>query len=275
MKRPVGLHIRLQKDILDVLVSVQEMNASIAQSFLINEQGSYISYSSNIIKKFVAAKRNLNFLYFVHAAYWSSLINVKSKEFISLCKEADIALNLESQGIVIHVGATRTKLGKSDQAKYVAEGINTLLTQVQDINILLENSPHAGRNFGGDITDFAYLNGLIEQRGRVKFCIDTAHAFVYGYNLVSEYGRKEFFNLSEQIFTPDSMGLLHINDTDQGCASKIDKHGLVGQGVLGKQVLSDFINFPLFKDTPIILELPATCSAEESLQILDNVISWA
>jgi len=98
-------------------------------------------------------------------------------------------LNLESQGVVIHVGATKTKLDKQDQAKYVAEGINTLLLKVPDINIFLENSPHAGRNFGGDITDFAFLNSLIEQKERVKFCIDTAHAFVYGYNLISEYDR--------------------------------------------------------------------------------------
>jgi len=274
MKRPVGLHIRLQQELFDVVTSVQEMNLAVVQSFLIDEQGSYVSCNSNAIKKFVSAKRDLNFLYFVHAAYWSSLTNVKSKEFASLCKETDIALNLESQGIVIHVGATRTTLSKIDQAKYVAEGINKLLTEVPDVTILLENGPHAGRNFGGDITDFSYLSGLIEQKNRVKYCIDSAHAFVYGYNLVSDHGRKEFFELTEQIFAPDSIGLLHINDTDQNCASKIDKHGIIGQGLLGEQILSDFVNFSLFKNVPIILELPASCQKNESLQILNKVISW-
>src|SRR3990167_9539226 len=128
------------------------MNLTIAQSFLINEQGRYVSCSSLAIKDFVHAKKELNFSYFVHAAYWSNLTDVKSKEFTSLCKEAEIALNIESQGIVIHVGATRAKLDKHDQAKYVAEGINKLFDQIPDIEILLENSPHSGRNFGGDIT---------------------------------------------------------------------------------------------------------------------------
>ena len=235
MKRPVGLHIRLQQDLLDVILAVEDMKLSVAQSFLIDEQGSYVSCRSQAMKKFVKAKKDLNFLYFVHAAYWSSLTNVKSKEFLSLCKETEIALNLESQGIVIHVGATKTKLDKPDQAKYVAEGINTLLEKVCDVTILLENSPHAGRNFGGDITDFAFLNGLVEQKERVKFCIDTAHAFVYGYNLVSEHDRQNFFKLLEQVFAEGSIGLLHVNDTDQHCSSKIDKHGIPGQGVLGSK----------------------------------------
>lgn len=274
MKRPVGLHIRLQQDLLDIILAIEKMQLSVAQSFLIDEQGSYVSCNSNAIKKFVKAKKDLDFLYFVHAAYWSSLTNVKSKEFLSLCKETEIALNLESQGIVIHVGATKTRLDKEDQAKYVAEGINTLLSKVSDINILLENGPHAGRNFGGDITDFAFLNGLIEHKERVKFCIDTAHAFVYGYNLVSEYDRQNFFKLAEEVFPAGSVGLLHVNDTDQNCSSKIDKHGIPGQGVLGEQVLKDFINFPLFKDLPIILELPAPCEQKESLEVLDRVISW-
>ncbi len=274
MKRPVGLHVRLQQDLLDVILAVEKMQLSVVQSFLIDEQGSYVSYRSNAIKKFVKAKNDLNFLYFVHAAYWSSLTNVKSKEFLSLCKETDIALNLESQGIVIHVGATKTKLDKQDQAKYVAEGINTLLHQVPDINIFLENGPHAGRNFGGDITDFAFLNGLVEQKERVKFCIDTAHAFVYGYNLVSEYERQTFFKLLEEVFPVGSIGLLHVNDTDENCSSKIDKHGIAGQGVLGEQVLKEFINFLLCKDVPIILELPASCEQKESLEVLDRVISW-
>ena len=120
IRRPIGLHIRLQSKLFDVINTVQEMNLTIAQSFLINEQGRYVSCSSRAIKDFVHAKKKLNFSYFVHAAYWSNLTDVKSKEFTSLCKEAEIALNIESQGIVMHVGATRAKLDKHDQAKYVA-----------------------------------------------------------------------------------------------------------------------------------------------------------
>jgi apurinic endonuclease APN1 len=272
--RPVGLHVRLQSKLFDVITVAQDMKLSVAQSFLINEQGSYVSYSSRAIKEFVQAKKDLNFLYFVHAAYWSSLTDVKSKEFLSLCKETEIALNLESKGIVIHVGATKTKLGKLDQAKYVAEGINSLFQQVPDIDILLENSPHAGRNFGGDITDFGYLTGMIEQSHRVKYCIDTAHAFVYGYNLVNEQEQKQFLLLIEETFPKDSIALLHLNDILHDCGSRIDKHGIPGTGQLREKVLKKIMNNTLFSNVPIILELPGTCSLDESLTVVQQVNSW-
>ena len=275
MKRPIGLHVRLQQDLFDVISAVENMNLSVVQSFLINEQGDYLSYKDKVIHEFTKEKDKLNILYFIHAAYWSSLTNVKSKEFLSLCKETELAKNLESQGIVIHVGATRTKLSKADQAKYVAEGINTLFDKVSDISILLENGPHAGRNFGGDITDFSYLDGLIEQKNRVKYCIDTAHAFVYGYNIAKEYDREQFFNLLNDTFQKDSIGLLHLNDTDKSCGSRIDKHGIAGEGLLAEATLKNFINFSLFQQTPIILELPSSCSNEKSLEVLKRVISWS
>lgn len=274
IRRPIGLHVRLESKLFDVITAAEKMDLSVAQSFLMDEQGGYISYNSRVIKEFVNAKKDLGFLYFVHAAYWSSLTNVKSKEFLSLCKEAEIALNLESQGIVVHVGATRTKLSASDKAKYVAEGINTLFEEVPDIEILLENSPHAGRNFGGDLTDFAYLHGMIEKSQRVKYCIDTAHAFVYGYNLANEFEYDKFLKLSEEIFSKNSISLLHLNDTQHDCASKIDKHGIPGKGYLQEKILKNFMNNDLFKDTPVILELPGTCSQEESFEILKQVKHW-
>jgi deoxyribonuclease-4 len=273
-QRNIGLHLRLQNKLFDVITAAQKMNLSIAQSFLIDEQGKYVSYSFRVIKDFVHAKKDLNLLYFVHAAYWSSLTDVKSKEFLSLCKEAEIALNLESQGLVVHVGATRTKLGKFDQAKYVAEGINILFQEVPDIEILLENSPHAGRNFGGDITDFAYLKGMVEQSHRVKFCIDTAHAFVYGYNLVNQFEQEQFLSLVEEAFPKNSIALLHLNDTEHDCASKIDKHGIPGEGYLKEKALKKIMNHHLFKDKPIVLELPGTCTQEESFYALERVMSW-
>lgn len=274
IRRPIGLHVRLQNKLLDVLSVVENMKLSVVQSFLIDEQGSYVSTNSRVIKDFVHAKKDLNFLYFVHAAYWSSLTDVKSKEFLSLCKETEIALDLESQGIVIHVGATKTKLNKVDQAKYVAEGINNLFLKVSDIDILLENSPHAGRNFGGDITDFAYLHGMIEQTHRVKYCIDTAHAFVYGYNLASELELDSFLTLTQETLPKNSIALLHLNDTQHDCASKIDKHGIPGTGYLKEKVLKSIMNHDLFKDTPIVLELPGSCSLDDSFKVLQQVENW-
>lgn len=272
--RAIGLHVRLQKGLFDVVDFVQQLQLSVVQSFLLDESGKYVSCSSSVMKKFISHKRDIGFDYFVHAAYWSSLTNVKSKEFLSLCKESEIALNLESNGIVVHVGATKAGLSKQEQAQYVAEGINELFHRVAGIDVLLENGPHAGRNFGGDFTDFALLNGMIEQKQRVRYCVDTAHAFVYGYSMDNPYELQKFFKLLTDIFPQDSIALLHLNDTQHGCASQIDKHGIPGQGVLGATVLQECMKFELLKNVPIVLELPGACDEQQTRSVLKVVQGW-
>lgn len=273
-KRSVGLHVRLYQNLADVISSVQHMQLSVVQSFLLDEKGLYVQLSDDIIKEFVHAKQKLNFLYFVHAAYWSNLSRKNSKEFLSLCKEAQIAQSLESQGIVVHIGATRARLEKWDQVRFVAESVNELLHKVSGVTLFLENSPHAGRNFGGDITDFALLFEHIEHKDRVKFCLDTAHAFVFGYELTNDMKYKEFINLVTEMITPAHMGLLHLNDAAEQCGSYIDKHGIIGTGYLGQSVLKKIMDEPLCQELPIILELPGSCLKEQEVSVLHEVVSW-
>ena len=273
-KRMIGLHIRLQDSLLEIVREVQNYNLSVVQSFLLNEQGKFVSLKSNVVDQFVKEKKDLNFLYFVHAAYWCSLVKINSKEFISLCKETEIAKDLSADGIVIHIGATRQKLNKIDQVKYVAECINELLYKVPDIPLFLENGPHAGRNFGGDLLDFGLLFEHIQSSNRIQFCLDTAHAFVFGYNLSNEFDFKNFLSILDTVFANTGIGLLHLNDTSEFAGSYIDKHEIAGQGKIGKNVLQKIMNYPLMQDAPIILELPATHLTENTFKILEQLYSW-
>ncbi len=273
-ERLLGLHVRLQKDLMEILNAVQKLSLTAVQSFLINEDGKYIKLSSDVIHEFVHLKKKLNVSYFVHAAYWSSLVNVKSKEFITLCEESQFASDLQSDGIVIHVGATRAKLDKKDQAKYVAECVNTLISKISKLPLILENAPHAGRNFGGDLTDFALLYEHIEHKDRVQFCLDTAHAFVYGYDLKNQMVLDDFFKLIADVIGMQNIALLHLNDTPEICGSFIDKHAVPGEGLLHQKVLEQIMNHELFVQVPIILELPGSCSAENESKILHTIQQW-
>lgn len=272
--RLIGLHVRLEQGLMDIIDVVEQLNLPVVQSFFLNEKGVYVQLSSEILHQFITQKRKLNFEYFVHAAYWSSLVKINSKEFISLRKEAEIARDLLSNGIVVHIGATRAQLSKKEQANYVAECVNELLSNVSDIPLLLENGPHAGRNFGGDILDFGLLFEQIEHKDRVQFCLDTAHAFVFGYDLSNPMHLQDFFKLINDAIGKKHVALLHLNDAPEACGSYIDKHGIPGDGLMGKQVLKQIMNHELCKDAPIILELPASCSSSQDLEILQRVRSW-
>jgi deoxyribonuclease IV len=273
-KRPVGLHVRLKNGLLDVVTAVQDLDLPVVQSFFLNEAGSYVQLAPEILHKFIKMKKKLNFSYFVHAAYWSSLVKVNSKEFITLKKEAEVARDLYSEGIVIHIGATRARLDKKDQVGYVAESINELLTKVDTIPLILENSPHAGRNFGGDIDDFALLFEQIEDKNRVKFCLDSTHAFVFGYDLANPEQLQKFFTLIQDAIGKNRIALLHLNDAPEPCGSYIDKHAAPGDGLLGQKVLTQIMHHDLFLDSPIILELPGSSTQKEDAAILQQVRSW-
>lgn len=273
-QRLVGLHIRLKYDLLEIMVAVQHLNLTAAQSFLINEAGVYVNLSPDIVHEFVNMKKKLKFAYFVHAAYWSSLVNVTSKEFITLCEEAQFASDLTADGIVIHIGATRAKLNKKEQVAYVAECVNELTYRTPNLPLILENSPHAGRNFGGDIKDFGLLYEHIEHKDRVKFCLDTAHAFVFGYDLTSQLVVDDFFRLISEMIGQNNIALLHLNDAPEPCGSYIDKHGVPGDGLLRQHVLQQVMRNDLFLGVPIILELPGSCLPGDDAKILHKVASW-
>tara|TARA_Y100000588_G_C14266080_1_gene929931 strand:+ start:2037 stop:2870 length:834 start_codon:yes stop_codon:yes gene_type:complete len=272
VKRPIGFHVRLYKNLQDVIEATEQMNLEVVQSFLLNESNNYVSLSDKVIHDFVHTKNKRNLLYYVHAAYWSSLTNPKSKMFVSLKKEVEIAQSLHSNGVVIHPGAARKGLSPKDIISYVAESVNELNQAYPQVPLLLENGPHAGRNFGGDIEHFAYLLEHIEKKELVGFCIDTAHAFVYGYNIAQEKSRHKFLSLVEELLGKNNIKLLHFNDSKDRCGSYIDKHETPGAGKIGKKALQDIMNHTLFKDVPVIMECSKDCATD--IDIIQEISNW-
>jgi deoxyribonuclease-4 len=273
-RRLLGLHVRLKQDLLEVMTAVSHLSLTAVQSFLLNEDGKYLKLSPDVVHEFVNLKKKLDVAYFVHAAYWSSLVNIKSKEFITLCEEAQFASDLHSDGIVIHVGATRAKLDKKDQVKYVAECVNELLLKNPNIPLILENAPHAGRNFGGDLTDFALLYEHIDHKNRVKFCLDTAHAFVFGYDLKNQIVLDDFFKLIAEVIGKNNIALLHLNDSPEPCGSYMDKHAAPGEGLLKEHVLKQILRNDLFLQVPVIAELPGSCPSSDEAKVLHILSQW-
>lgn len=271
--RPVGIHVRLYHDLSEVVQAVERLQLPIVQSFLITETNEYILVNDKVRHDFIRAKKDLGFLYFVHAAYWSGLTDKKSKMFASLQKEVEIAQRLSSDGIVVHPGATKSGMSKKDQLLYVAECVNELNRTNPDITILLENGPHAGKSFGGDLESFALLMEHVEKKELVGFCLDTAHAFVFGYDFLRDEKRLDFINYVTQTIGTANIKLLHFNDSKDRCGSYIDKHEVPGDGLIGKKTLQFFMNHSVLRDVPIIMELPGDCQKSDG-DVIKMIELW-
>ena len=61
--------------------------------------------------------------------------------------------------------------------------------------------------------------------------------------------------------------LIHLNDTRQKLGSCIDKHEMIGQGVIGLDALTRFVTQPSISLIPVLLELPEISEAEEVAQL--------
>ena len=194
--------------------------------------------------------------------------------FKSLKKEIELAQDLQSNGIVIHCGATKSNsLSNEDNLQYIVESINKLNSTYPQMQLLLENTTHTGKSYGGDIENFSLIMKHVEKKSLVGFCIDTAHSFVYGYDLASQNKRNDFLKLINDSLGSENIKLLHLNDSLEKCGSYIDKHEAPGEGLIGSSGIKDIMNSSLFQNVPIIMELPEV-SIQKQSEIIHLVRSW-
>jgi len=121
---------------------------------------------------------------------------------------------------------------------------------------LLENTAVKRGDISSSIKD---ITEIIEKTGGSLIegvCIDTCHAFSAGYNISEEKGISKLSVEVEEYIGLEKVKLIHLNDSKRDCGSKIDRHEHIGHGGIGRDGLKRFINYPAFRNIPLILETP-------------------
>ncbi|HSW74206.1 MAG TPA: TIM barrel protein, partial [Candidatus Limnocylindria bacterium] len=108
---------------------------------------------------------------------------------------------------------------------------------------------------------------------KIAYCIDTAHAYAYGYNLVDVTEREACIALLDTTLGIENIVLIHLNDTYEKLGSKLDKHQTLGQGSLGETALRAFSFHERLHAIPLLMELPVV-SQEEEERNLALVRGW-
>lgn len=268
----VGLHIRLDKSLTEVLDKAERFKVPIFQTFLINSQGRRVKLEKDQVQEFLERKKNFEQIY-LHASYWVNLASVQPHGMYALERELDLANELQLNTLILHPGSAvgfNTKMHGIDE---FSTRINKILNKNDDLVIILENTTHAKNCIGSDIIDFREILSRIERPEKIKFCLDTAHAYGYGYDIANEDDQDRFIELVDQTIGLDSVQLIHLNDTVEALASKLDRHAIPGQGNIGPIALKRFVTHERLNTVPIILELPVVTDQEEK-NILEQVCNW-
>jgi len=217
------------------------------------------------IEEFKLLRKKLNLSPLVlHTAYLpnpassNEEIYQKTKKLLKL--EFELSFLFDADYIVMHPGSYSEgktfKNGVSQIVKCIDYCFEYILGKYNKITfmLLLENVCGNGRKIGRTFTELAEIIHKSKFSRYIGICIDTAHAFSYGYNIKTEDGIKSMLEEINQTIGTKKIKVIHLNDSKTPLGSKIDQHYHIGKGYIGnggfKHILKYFSNYPLILETP-------------------------
>lgn len=269
----MGTHIRLTTTINDVIEKAIRLNLPLFQTFAVTDQGHVIKLEVNAVEDYLILRRKHFKNLYLHSSYWVNLSRDNQRSYKTFLKELALAQKLEFTHFILHPGAAENKAKKEAGLITLAKNLNMALSDELPINILLENTAHGGRSLGSNLDDFKILLNELKYPDKVNFCIDTSHAYAYGYNLAIPEGIEQFIDTLQATVSLKKIELIHLNDTTEKLGSKIDKHHAPGHGNIGQAALTHLIQHPELKHVPIIMELPKLDESDE-LKLIREVENW-
>lgn len=138
-----------------------------------------------------------------------------------------------------------------------ADGIvQALEAEVGSTRLLMELTAGQGTVLGSTFEEMADLLSRIPAplRARVGVCLDTAHVWAAGYDLVADYdGVWQRFG---DVIGFEQLGCLHLNDSKAKLGSHLDRHELIGEGTIGGETFRRIMTDPRLAHVPRIIETP-------------------
>ncbi len=204
------------------------------------------------------SKRNMEGL-MVHASYLLNMgtprEDLRKKVLDGFKEEIRRANALKIDFLTFHPGSASGTTEKSALSS-IAANLNELIEKDQHCTILLENAAGQGRTVGYKFEHLAEIIDQVEMKDKVGVCLDTCHAFAAGYDIKSINGYGETMDQFGSIIGMDRLKGFHLNDSKKGINSRVDRHEMIGEGMLGLEGISNFINDRRFHKTTMILETP-------------------
>jgi len=270
----VGLHLRLGNTLTALAHKAYRLQLPFFQCFFISQETRKLLQLTNAeIKQFVQMRRQYFNQLYLHGSYWINLASTAYNGYRTLERELAIAKKLEFTHMVLHPGFAKGARQRAEGVQALARALNKLLKHEQDITIVLENTTHGNLSVGSDILDFKHVLEQLEQPEKIAFCIDTSHAYSFGYDLVEEKEQDLFINFLESTIGIERIILIHLNDSKRKLGSRVDQHATIGEGYIGKNSLKRFMLHPKLCHIPVLLELPILKEKEE-YALLTEVRKW-
>lgn len=168
--------------------------------------------------------------------------------------------------VVVHYGKRGTC---SDGLVRILNSLHNITIPTESIldrPLLLENAAGQGTEIGTSIDEMRYVLENTDKTHQIGTCLDTCHAYSYGYNVQDPYTLEKLINTIE---TYNPIKLIHLNDSKGILGCKVDRHENIGQGYIwsdNTNSLDMLFSICSEKNIDIILETPNPVQDFNNLQ---------
>lgn len=162
-----------------------------------------------------------------------------------------------------HPGAA-TKGSEEECLNQIVES----LIEMEDIvdkghtKLVLETTAGQGTSVGHRFEQIEYILKKVHHKIPVGVCIDTCHIFAAGYDIRTEDAWEKTLKEFDGTIGLQHLTAFHINDSQKGLGSKVDRHACLGEGEIGH---------PSFR---YLMQSPKTCHLPKYLETPNGPTQW-
>ena len=252
----IGRHLPTSGGLAKTLKAARELGCESAQIFVSNPQGWAVPGPRADAEVFLEGSREIGLSpVVVHAKYLINLASrqdwLRERSVEALASELVAAGRVGAELVVVHAGSHGGD-GEEPGMRRLVEGLKRakeIAAHLADAERVAE--PVVENSVGGGTqlcSTFDALGEVAELAG-VRVCLDTAHAFVAGYDFATTGGsRKMLAEIREYV------AVVHLNDARNSFASHRDGHSKIGEGEIPPQFWDAL--FSALPGVPAVMETP-------------------
>lgn len=220
------------------------------------------AFKSDEVERFKALrKRSGIYTIIAHDSYLiniaSSSQDLREKSMNAFIDEMDRCRTLGIKYIVMHPGA-HLGAGEDRGIKNIVTSLNSILRETDGwgVNAVLESTAGQGTSIGYRFEHLGRIIEGIEDKERVKVCLDTCHLFTAGYDISNPEGYTKVIDEFDRLVGLDRLLCFHLNDSKKGLGSRVDRHEHIGKGFIGETAFRLIMKDKRFDAIPKIIETP-------------------
>jgi deoxyribonuclease-4 len=205
------------------------------------------------------------------AAHASYLINLATsnrtiweRSVATLSEECLRAEQLGIAQVIVHPGAARAQTALQG-IRLVAAGLRAVcasLPRQARVRLLIEITAGQGSCVG---CSFEQLDAILQSSGerRLGVCLDTQHMWAAGIDWTTPRGYERAMADFDRSVGFAHLEAFHLNDSKKPLGSRVDRHAVIGEGLIGLPAFRRLLRDPRLARLPGYLETPPLRDGED------------